>query len=113
MAHWAKIEDNKVVNVLVTDNNDPNGDEGYQWLLDTFGGEWVKTSYNHRVRGKFAGIGDTYDALLDRFIPKQTYPSWTLDADFVWQPPIEYPNDGKPYTWNEDTQSWDEVVIEN
>lgn len=62
MAHFAELDsDNKVVRVLVTDNNDPNGDEGYQWLIDTYGGTWVKTSYNHNFGGKFAGIGDTWD----------------------------------------------------
>lgn len=68
MAHWAQLKDNKVINVVVTDNNDPNGDEGYQWLIDNLGGEWVKTSYNHKIRGKFAGIGDTYDAVNDVFV---------------------------------------------
>ena len=68
MAHWAQLEDNKVINVVVTDNNDPNGDEGYQWLLDNIGGTWIKTSYNANIRGKFAGIGDTYDADNDVFV---------------------------------------------
>lgn len=62
MAHWAEIdENNKVLRVLVGDNNDPNGDEGYQWLLDNLGGRWIKTSYNANFGGKFAGIGDTWD----------------------------------------------------
>lgn len=110
MAHWAKIEDGKVVNVVVTDNNDPNGDEGYQWLLDNFGGTWVQTSYNHKIRGKFAGLGDTYDAVNDRFISPAPYPSWTLDSEFIWQAPVAMPLDGKPYQWDETTLSWTEVV---
>ena len=69
MAHWAEIDkDNKVIRVLVGDNNDPAGDEGYSWLIDNLGGTWIKTSYNAKSRGKFAGIGDTYDAELDIFI---------------------------------------------
>jgi len=69
MAHFAQLDNNnKVINVLVTDNNDPNGDEGYQWLLDNLGGTWVKTSYNSNIRGKFAGLGDTYDADNDVFV---------------------------------------------
>ena len=72
MSHWAEIDkNNKVVRVLVGDNNDPAGDEGYQWLLDNLGGTWVKTSYNaarNGFRGKFAGIGDTYDAQKDIFV---------------------------------------------
>lgn len=69
MAHWAEIdEDNKVIRVLVGDNNDPNGDEGHQWLLDNLGGTWLKTSYNGNIRFNFAGIGYTYDPIDDAFI---------------------------------------------
>lgn len=69
MAHWAEIdENNKVVQVLVGDNNDPAGDEGYQWLLDNLGGTWLKTSYNGSIRYNFAGIGFTYDPIDDAFI---------------------------------------------
>ena len=47
MAHWAELDENNIVTrVLVGDNNDPAGDEGYQWLIDNLGGTWVKTSYN-------------------------------------------------------------------
>jgi hypothetical protein len=68
MAHWAEIdENNKVLRVTVGDNNDPAGDEGYQWLLDNLGGTWIKTSYNENIRGKFAGIGDIYDPVEDIF----------------------------------------------
>jgi hypothetical protein len=69
MAHFAELDDNnKVIRVLVTDNNDPNGDEGYQFLVDTFGGTWVKTSYNASIRYNFAGIGFTYNPIYDAFI---------------------------------------------
>lgn len=69
MAHFAELDaNNVVVRVLVTDNNDPAGDEGYQWLIDNLGGRWVQTSYNATIRGKFAGIGDTYDEELDVFM---------------------------------------------
>lgn len=69
MSHWAQIdEDNKVIQVTVGDNNDPNGDEGYQWLIDNIGGTWIKTSYNSNFRGVFAGIGYTYDPVADLFI---------------------------------------------
>ena len=70
MSHWAELDDtNKVLRVLVGDNNDPNGDEGYKWLLDNLGGNWVKTSYNGTIRYNFAGIGYTYDPIDDAFIP--------------------------------------------
>jgi len=72
MSHWAEVDSkNKVVRVLVGDNNDSNGDEGYKWLIDNLGGTWIKTSYNAEIngfRGKFAGIGDIYDADKDIFI---------------------------------------------
>jgi hypothetical protein len=62
MSHWAEInENNIVIRVTVGDNNDPNGDEGYKWLIDNLGGTWVKTSYNANFSGKYAGIGDTWD----------------------------------------------------
>jgi hypothetical protein len=69
MSHWAELnQDNKVIRVLVGDNNDPAGDEGYQWLLDNLGGSWIKTSYNGNIRFNYAGIGFTYDADRDAFI---------------------------------------------
>lgn len=70
MSHFAELDqDNKVIRVLVGDNNDPAGDEGYSWLIDNLGGTWVKTSYNGNIRKNFAGIGMTYDANRDAFIP--------------------------------------------
>jgi hypothetical protein len=69
MSHFAELDqNNKVIRVLVCDNNDPAGDEGYQWLLDNLGGTWVKTSYNAKIRYNFAGIGYTYDPIDDAFI---------------------------------------------
>jgi hypothetical protein len=73
MAHWAEIDKNGfVVQVVVGNNNDATGDEGYQWLVDNLGGTWIKTSYNHNIRGKYAGIGYFYDDLLDEFIEPLT-----------------------------------------
>jgi len=81
MAHWAEIDENNIVlRVLVGDNNDPNGDEGYQWLIDNLGGTWVKTSYNGNIRKNFAGIGFTYDQTRDAFIaPQPNGVGWTLN----------------------------------
>lgn len=113
MAHWAELDENNVViRVLVGDNNDPNGDEGYTWLVENLGGTWVKTSYNGTIRKNFAGIGYTYDIDLDAFVSPQPYPSWTLNTETVkWESPIQYPNDGKTYVWNEELLNWDEVVL--
>lgn len=69
MSSWAEINENNIVlRVTVGDNNDPNNDEGYQWLIDNLGGTWIKTSYNGNIRGKYAAIGDYYDAEKDIFI---------------------------------------------
>ena len=109
MAHWAEIDENNIVlRVIVGDNNDPNGDEGYQWILDNLGGTWVKTSYNGNIRKHYAGIGFTYDSDLDAFIPPKPYPSWLLDEETCqWQPPVPYPTDGVSYAWNEDEIDWE------
>jgi hypothetical protein len=103
MAHFAEIDSNNIVlRVLVTDNNDPNGDEGYQWLLDNLGGNWVKSSYNGNIRKNFAGIGYSYDATLDAFIPPKPFPSWVLvESTCLWEAPVPYPTDGAVYTWDE------------
>ncbi len=69
MSHWAELDEtNKVIRVLVGDNNDPAGDEGYQWLIDNFGGNWIKTSYNGNIRYNYAGVGYNYDPIDDAFI---------------------------------------------
>ena len=69
MSHWAEIdENNTVIRVLVGYNNDPNGDEGYKWLIDNLGGNWIQTSYNSNFRFNYAGIGYTYDPIDDAFI---------------------------------------------
>ena len=82
MSSWAEIdENNKVIRVLVGDNNDPAGDEGYQWLIDNLGGTWVKTSYNGTIRKNYAGIGYTYDKKRDAFIPPQCHQIAILDED--------------------------------
>jgi hypothetical protein len=114
MSHFAELDENNVVlRVLVGDNNDPNGDEGYQWLLDNLGGNWKKTSYNATIRKNYAGIGFTYDEGRDAFIPPKPYDSWALNEDTCrWDPPVAYPEDGELYVWNEDTTSWDAAPTE-
>ncbi len=109
MSHWAEIDENNVViRVTVGDNNDPAGDEGYQWLIDNVGGTWIKTSYNHKIRGVFAGIGYDYNEDEDIFVTPQPYPSWTRIGSF-WQAPKEKPEDEKVYNWNEDLGDWVEA----
>jgi hypothetical protein len=113
MAHWAEVDENNIViQVVVGDNDDPAGDEGYQWLIDNLGGTWIQTSYNGNIRKNFAGIGYIYDADKDAFIKPKPYPSWVLDADLNWQAPIEMPVEkGKAFAWSETNQEWIEVKI--
>lgn len=120
MAHFAEIDENNIVlRVLVTDNEDPNGDEGHQWLVDNLGGTWVKTSYNTRngvhllggtpFRKNYAGLGFTYDSVRDAFIPPSPFESWVLNEETCqWESPIPYPEDGKVYIWDELTTNWKE-----
>lgn len=88
MSHWAELDqDNKVIRVLVGDNNDPNGDEGYQWLINNLGGTWIKTSYNGNIRYNYAGAGFDYDAEADAFIaprPNCGHKELFLNDKFKW-----------------------------
>jgi hypothetical protein len=73
MAHWAEVNENNIVlRVVVTSNDLP--DEGESWLVSRLGGTWVQTSYNASFRGKFAGVGDLYDADLDEFVTASEVP---------------------------------------
>jgi len=109
MAHWAELNvENKVIRVLVTDNNDPNGDEGHQWLLNNLGGNWVKTSYNGNIRKQYAGAGYSYDPVNDVFIQPKPFESWVLDENFDWQAPVERPDNN--HYWDEESLSWIEIT---
>jgi len=119
MAHFAEIDQNNVVlRVVVIDNRDtstPDGTEvesiGVAFCQRLFGGNWVKTSYNGNIRKNYAGIGYTYNAEIDAFVPLKTFSSWVLNQTTAqWDPPVAYPTDGKSYSWNEQTQQWDEIV---
>jgi len=124
MAHWAELDENNVVlRVLVGDNNDPANDEGYQWLIDNLGGTWVKTSYNTQggvhslggtpLRKNYAGIGYSYDATRDAFIPPKPFNSWILNEETcLWDAPAPYPTDGNFYRWVEEDLNWQLVSQE-
>jgi hypothetical protein len=106
MSNFAEIdEENKVIRVLVGDDNLPN--EGYDWFVETLGGRWVKTSFNGNFRKNFANVGFTYDPELDAFIPPKPFESWVLDEETAqWEAPVAYPDGGASYVWNEETASW-------
>jgi hypothetical protein len=111
MAHFAKVVDNKVVQVIVAEADFFND------FIDTSPGEWIQTSYNTRggvhtsggtpLRKNFAGVGYTYDAQKDAFIPPKPFNSWVLNnTTCLWEAPTAKPNDGKSYKWDENTVSW-------
>jgi hypothetical protein len=89
MSHFAEIDsNNKVIRVLVGDNNDPAGDEGYSWLVENLGGTWIKTSYNAKIRYNYAGVDYTYDPIDDAFIapmPECGHNSLFLDNKKQWE----------------------------
>jgi hypothetical protein len=119
MAHYAKVNPTDdstkfiVQEVIVADES----------FVNTLPGLWKQTSYNTKgnvhvgadglpdggqpLRGNYAGIGFTYDAVNDVFYGPSPYTSWVLDTNtWTWNAPIPYPNDGKLYMWNEPTYSW-------
>ncbi len=121
MAHFAELDENNIVQqVIVVHNNEVEDDEGNEVeqkgidFCETLLGHsrWIQTSYNNNMRKQFAGIGFTYDSDNDVFISPQPYPSWSLDDNFDWQAPTPMPEDDKKYSWNEETQSWDEITTE-
>lgn len=114
MAHFAKVVDGKVTQVIVAEP------EFFDTFVDTTPGEWIQTSYNtyggvHTqggtpLRKNYAGVGYTYDRELDAFIPPKPFASWILNEETgLWDAPVAKPEDGKNYNWNEETISWDEV----
>jgi hypothetical protein len=118
MAHFAEIDQfGKVKRVIVvsnTDTSDASGVEkehiGAAFCERLFGGTWKQTSYNGNFRKNYAGIGYTYDADIDAFVPPRPWASWILNQDTAqWQAPVPMPNDGQNYQWDEATVSWKEI----
>jgi hypothetical protein len=114
MAHFAKVQNGLVTQVIVAEP------EFFETFVDDSPGEWIQTSYNtyggvHKTGGtplrkNYAGIGFTYNAQLDAFIPPKPFASWTLDEETcLWSAPVARPTDDKSYSWNEDTLSWIEI----
>lgn len=119
MAHFAKVVDGVVTRVIVAEP------EFFDTFVDTSPGKWLQTSYNTRggihyapnsdepdngtpLRMNYAGIGYTYDEEIDAFIPPKPFASWTLnESTCTWEAPVPMPS-GR-VTWNEETQSWDQI----
>ena len=129
MAHYAKVLDGKVINVIVAEA------DFFNTFIDDTAGTWIQTSYNTRggvhyepnshtpssdqskaLRKNYAGIGFTYDKDKDAFYEPQPYASWTLNSTtYYWEPPVTYPSDGKIYDWDEslyqsdNTKGWVDI----
>jgi hypothetical protein len=127
MAHFALLDENNIVTFVTVGRDEDNGKEAE--LTARTGQVYRQTSYNTRggvyytpgtnepdpdqskaFRKNYAGLGYTYDDVIDGFIPPKPYPSWLLNTNTgLWEPPVPYPTDGKLYTWDEATESWVEV----
>lgn len=122
MAHFARIENNIVKEVLVVPNDQEN--RGQEYLANDLGlgGTWIQTSYNTKagvntagetpIRKNYAGIGYEYDSDWDAFRPPRPYPSWKLDYQtFQWVPPIPMPDtvEGFVWRWSEDNKEWIQI----
>lgn len=121
MAHYAKVIDDIVTQVIVAEA------DFFDTFVDNEPGEWIQTSYNTRggqhydletgevddgeaLRKNYASIGFTYDRDKDAFIPPQPFVSWELNEDTcLWEAPVAHPDDGQKYVWNEEDQTWDLV----
>jgi hypothetical protein len=114
MAHFAQLDENNIVTQVIVvansellDNGAENEAKGIAFCHGLLGGNWIQTSYSKAFRKNFAGVGHTYDAQRDAFIPPQSYPSWILiESTCQWEPPVPYPTDGKVYIWDEPTKNW-------
>ena len=124
MAHFALLDENNIVTFVTVGRDEDNGKEAE--LNARTGQVYKQTSYNTRggiyytpgtsepdpdqskaFRKNYAGIGYTYDSVIDGFIPPQPYPSWLLNTTTgLWEAPVPYPTDGKQYVWDEDVLSW-------
>jgi hypothetical protein len=104
MAHFAKIENGIVTNVLVVDNQHEAYGEAYLHSLG-FDGTWVQTSFNANFGKRFAGIGDTYNAEDKVFTPARPFIGWVFDETlWMWQPPTPAPSES--CHWDEDIKDW-------
>jgi len=120
MAHFAQLDENNVVTQVIVVGNkdcaDANGVEkesiGIAFCERLLGGTWKQTSYNGTIRKNYAGIGYTYNADIDAFVPPKPFTSWTLNNDTAqWEAPTPMPQDGKMYNWDEATTSWVEMPM--
>jgi hypothetical protein len=133
MSHFAKLDENNVVTFITVGRQEDDGKElelqertgdvykqtsyntygGVHYTLDNEGNRLPSADQSKALRYNYAGIGYTYDAERDAFIPPKPFESWVLDeVTCLWSAPIPYPNDGAFYLWDEEAGDWVEVIDE-
>ena len=119
MAHFAKIEDGIVTQVIVVSNDNAPGDFpsseaiGAEFCSNLLGGEWKQTSYNSNFRVRYAGVGYEYNSEYDAFIAPKPFNSWILNLETLeYLAPVDYPTDGNIYKWDEELINWIEITEE-
>jgi hypothetical protein len=120
LAHFVKLDENGIVTQVVVVANKDTADAfgvekeyiGAAFCERLLGGTWKQTSYNGNMRKNYAGIGYTYNADIDAFVPPKPFASWVLNNDTAqWEAPTPMPEEGM-WTWDEETTSWVEMVGE-
>jgi len=123
MAHYAFLDQNSVVSEVIVGKDEEEDNVDWEQHYGSFRGQLCKrTSYNtygglHLTGGtpyrkNYAGIGYTYDASRDAFIPPQPFPSWILnEGTCLWDPPIPMPSDGNLYQWDEASLNWQQPTL--
>lgn len=107
MAHYAFLDAANVVTEVIVGKDETDTSHDWETYYGNVRGQVCKrTSYNGNIRKQYAGIGYTYDPVADVFISPQPFPSWSLDPNHDWQPPIPSPKPEKNYRWDEPTLSW-------
>jgi len=111
MAHYAFLDSNNIVTEVITGIHENELIEGLDtetWYGNFRGQVCKRTSYNGNIRKNYAGIGFTYDAARDAFIPPKPFDSWLLDEETCrWKAPIPYPTEGFTHFWNETNLAWE------
>ena len=109
MAHYAFLDENNVVTQVIVGRNEDEVVDGISdwesYYGELMGQPCIRTSYNNKIRKQYAGIGFTYDVIADVFVAPQPFPSWSLDSNHDWQPPVPRP-EGHDWQWDEDSLSW-------
>lgn len=106
MGIYAKVNNGIVEKVIVAN------EDFFDTFVDDTAGTYIETKEDGSIRKNYAGIGFSYDATRDAFIPPQPFTSWVInETTCLWECPVAYPDDGNMYIWNETTQTWDEVEM--